>query len=79
MILPFVLFRGEPAILQSLTASADWNSNVFLWGTLVTGFFGFLLCIAGLLSIKVTSPITHMFSSVSGTIRRAALSNYAVS
>jgi hypothetical protein len=38
--------------------------RVFIWGSLVTGFFGFLLCIAGLLSIKVTSPVTHMFSSV---------------
>lgn len=31
----------------------------------MTGVFGFLLCIAGLLSIKVTSPVTHMVSSVS--------------
>jgi hypothetical protein len=38
--------------------------KVFVWGSLVTGFFGFLLCVAGLLSIKVTSPVTHMFSSV---------------
>jgi hypothetical protein len=38
--------------------------RVFIWGSLVTGFFGFLLCVAGLLSIKVTSPVTHMFSSV---------------
>ena len=27
------------------------------------GLFGFLICIAGFLSIKVTSPITHMVSS----------------
>ena len=25
--------------------------------------FGFLICIAGFLSIKVTSPVTHMISS----------------
>ncbi|KAH9944222.1 uncharacterized protein BXZ73DRAFT_73791 [Epithele typhae] len=44
-------------------ASPDWNASVFVWGSTVTGVFGFLLCVAGLLSIKVTSPITHMFSS----------------
>ena len=27
------------------------------------GVVGFLICIAGLLSIKVTSPVTHMFSA----------------
>lgn len=42
----------------------NWDWTVFAWGTLITGFFGFLLCVAGLLSIKITSPITHMFSGV---------------
>jgi len=27
------------------------------------GVFGFLICIAGFLSIKVTSPISHMISA----------------
>lgn len=31
--------------------------------SLVKGVFGFLMSIASLLSIKVTSPITHMVSS----------------
>ncbi|KAF9484128.1 hypothetical protein BDN70DRAFT_928713 [Pholiota conissans] len=35
----------------------------FLWGSLITGVIGFLMSIASLLSIKVTSPITHMVSS----------------
>ena len=62
---PFILIQGEYGVLLELINSQDWNGGVFLWGSLVTGLFGFLLCVAGLLSIKVTSPITHMFSSVS--------------
>ena len=64
LIAPFVLLLGEPAKVLELSASTESNIRVFVWGSLVTGFFGFLLCIAGLLSIKVTSPVTHMFSSV---------------
>ncbi|KAJ3568044.1 hypothetical protein NP233_g5975 [Leucocoprinus birnbaumii] len=64
MLLPFVIFNGEFAkIWDKYSNDATWDFSVFLWGSLVTGVFGFLLCIAGLLSIKVTSPITHMFSS----------------
>jgi len=40
-----------------------WDWNTFLWGNLVTGVFGFLISVAGILSVKVTSPVTHMFSS----------------
>jgi GDP-fucose transporter C1 len=67
LILPFVLLRQEPSKLFELAQTNTWNWSVFFSGSLVTGIFGFLLCIAGLLSIKVTSPITHMFSSVSST------------
>ena len=63
---PFVLLDGEVGTLFALMASPEWNMRTFIWGSLVTGVFGFLLCVAGLLSIKVTSPITHMFSSVRG-------------
>lgn len=69
-LLPFVFLNGEPSQLRAMMLSSEWNGNVFLVGSLVTGFFGFLLCIAGLLSIKITSPITHMFSSVSTRNRR---------
>lgn len=64
-LLPFVLLHREIFILEDLIHDSNWDGQVFLWGSVVTGIFGFLLCIAGLLSIKVTSPITHMFSSVS--------------
>lgn len=62
---PFILLQGEHIKLQELMATSGWDGRTFAWGSIVTGVFGFLLCVAGLLSIKVTSPITHMFSSVS--------------
>ena len=62
---PFIVMQGELGVLRELSARAEWDGSVFVWGSIVTGVFGFLLCVAGLLSIKVTSPITHMFSSVS--------------
>jgi len=37
--------------------------QTFIWGSVITGIIGFLMSIASLLSIKVTSPITHMVSS----------------
>jgi solute carrier family 35 (GDP-fucose transporter), member C1 len=64
LVAPFVMLLGEPVRILELSASPDWNMKVFVWGSFVTGLFGFLLCVAGLLSIKVTSPVTHMFSSV---------------
>ena len=64
LLVPFVLLRGEQWKLMELSMGSEWNVIVFVSGSLVTGTFGFLLCVAGLLSIKVTSPITHMFSSV---------------
>jgi GDP-fucose transporter C1 len=73
LIAPFVLLLGEPAKVLELSASAESNIRVFVWGSLVTGFFGFLLCIAGLLSIKVTSPVTHMFSSAARSVIQTLL------
>lgn len=35
----------------------------FWLGTILTGLGGFLISIAGILSVKITSPITHMVSS----------------
>ncbi|PFH49813.1 hypothetical protein AMATHDRAFT_62466 [Amanita thiersii Skay4041] len=72
-LLPFVILHKEPFLLLEMTRNADWDGHVFLWGCLVTGFFGFLLCIAGLLSIKVTSPITHMFSSAARSVLQTVL------
>ncbi|KAI0361415.1 hypothetical protein OH77DRAFT_1392280 [Trametes cingulata] len=60
---PFILLQGELSKLGQLVRTPEWNAEVFVWGSIITGVFGFLLCVAGLLSIKVTSPVTHMFSS----------------
>ncbi|KAF9225475.1 hypothetical protein BS17DRAFT_778637 [Gyrodon lividus] len=72
-LVPFIILRGEPMILEDLIHDSTWDGNVFLWGSLVTGIFGFLLCVAGLLSIKVTSPITHMFSSAARSVIQTVL------
>jgi len=72
-LFPFVIFHGEHNMLQAMMQNSKWNSNVFIWGSLVTGLFGFLLCVAGLLSIKVTSPITHMFSSAARSVLQTLL------
>lgn len=72
VLTPIVLFAGEvPAILKllfgldELVLPEDGLSplTTFIWGSMITGLFGFLMSIASLLSIKVTSPITHMISS----------------
>lgn len=69
-LIPCILFSGEIPRIQSMLVNLsseseeEWPWSVFVWGSAVTGVFGFLLCVAGLLSIKVTSPVTHMFSSV---------------
>jgi GDP-fucose transporter C1 len=70
---PFVLLHGEIGTLQMLIAEENWNGSIFFWGTMITGVCGFLLCIAGLLSIKVTSPITHMFSSAARSVFQTLL------
>ncbi|KAI6153892.1 hypothetical protein BKA82DRAFT_4095087 [Pisolithus tinctorius] len=73
LLLPFVFLHGEFSILEDLVHDSTWDPNVYLWGSLITGIFGFLLCVAGLLSIKVTSPITHMFSSAARTVIQTVL------
>jgi GDP-fucose transporter C1 len=72
-LIPFILLRGEQMLLQELTTTEAPRASVFFWGSLVTGVFGFLLCVAGLLSIKITSPITHMFSSALRSVLQTVL------
>ncbi|KJA28527.1 hypothetical protein HYPSUDRAFT_62165 [Hypholoma sublateritium FD-334 SS-4] len=73
LILPFVMLGGEPYTLLALSKSESWDLSTFFWGTIVTGTFGFLLCVAGLLSIKITSPITHMFSGAARSVLQTGL------
>jgi len=74
---PLSIIAGElPAIVQLLSGKLEAAQTLavpghgkystlqtFLWGSAITGVLGFLMSIASLLSIKVTSPITHMISS----------------
>jgi GDP-fucose transporter C1 len=68
-LVPCILFNGEFHLF--LKSDRDWT--VFIAGSIVTGIFGFLLCVAGLLSIKVTSPVTHMFSSAARSVIQTVL------
>ncbi|KAF8512753.1 hypothetical protein BU17DRAFT_96015 [Hysterangium stoloniferum] len=63
VLLPLLFLAGEGPAVHQLLFADEKGWETFLWGTLITGLFGFLICIAGFLSIKVTSPITHMVSS----------------
>lgn len=65
LLIPFILINGEAEKLQTMILfREDGQFKVFLLGGAVTGLFGVFLSLAGLLSIKVTSPVTHMFSAV---------------
>jgi len=78
MLAPFVFWTGESNHLLDLIRTAGggderWNWGVFVSGSVITGVFGFLLCVAGLLSVKVTSPVTHMFSSAARSVLQTLL------
>lgn len=78
MLAPFVILHGEHTLIMQLVYAGGSEGRTFLWGSLITGIFGFLLCVAGLLSIKVTSPITHMFSSVSPVLHYQSITSIYV-
>ncbi|PSR75761.1 hypothetical protein PHLCEN_2v8878 [Hermanssonia centrifuga] len=70
ILLPLLLLTGEgPGVHELLFSNPIVLEGeispltAFMWGSAVTGVLGFLMSIASLLSIKVTSPITHMVSS----------------
>jgi len=73
IIAPFILFNEEIGTFVELAHSAEWDGRTFVYGSMITGVFGFLLCVAGLLSIKITSPITHMFSSAARSVLQTLL------
>lgn len=67
---PLVVLSGEGGTVSEMAVVRGSALRTFLAGAAVTGVFGFLICIAGFLSIKVTSPVTHMVSSaVRGVIQ----------
>ncbi|KAJ7449293.1 hypothetical protein FB451DRAFT_755398 [Mycena latifolia] len=63
VLMPCLIMHGELGILRKRIYDVNEDWTTFVVGSLVTGIFGFLLGMAGSLSIKVTSPVTHMFSS----------------
>jgi len=74
VMIPCVVIAGEmPDILEMFFGEGK-ALETFLYGSAVTGVFGFLICIAGFLSIKITSPITHMISSAVRGVFQSAVS-----
>ncbi|KZV74817.1 hypothetical protein PENSPDRAFT_662079 [Peniophora sp. CONT] len=73
LLAPFIVIVGEPLKFMALVSEPDSNVATLIWGSLVTGVFGFLLCVAGLLSIKITSPVTHMVSSAARSVLQTLL------
>jgi GDP-fucose transporter C1 len=70
LLFPLVYLSGESTTVLEMVAVGGAPLKTFLTGATITGVFGFLICIAGFLSIKVTSPVTHMISSaVRGVIQ----------
>jgi len=67
-LLPFIFLNGELDALHQRLISPDQVWTPFVVGTAVTGVFGFLLGIANVLSIKVTSPVSHMFSAAAKSV-----------
>jgi GDP-fucose transporter C1 len=63
VILPFIFLSGEIFTIFDMMFGDGPGFWTFIVGATITGFFGFLICIAGFLSIKVTSPISHMVSA----------------
>ncbi|KAJ7703796.1 hypothetical protein B0H16DRAFT_1638427 [Mycena metata] len=78
-LLPCLILHGELGILRARYYDVDAQWWTFIVGCLVTGFFGFLLGISHSLSIKVTSPITHMFSSAAKGVIQTILSMWIFS
>lgn len=71
VMIPIIVFAGEvPAIMDLffgigvIPKEGELSDlQTFVWGSFITGALGFMMSLASLLSIKVTSPITHMVSS----------------
>ncbi|KAG0141975.1 hypothetical protein CROQUDRAFT_50931 [Cronartium quercuum f. sp. fusiforme G11] len=62
-LIPLIFITNEPIKFLQLIQLGGNPLKTFLIGTIITGIFGFLICLAGFISIKVTSPVTHMISS----------------
>jgi len=72
-LIPGIAVSGELGGMWRLIQGQEGDRGAFVLGTVVTGLVGFLICVAGLLSIKVTSPVTHMFSSAVRSVLQTML------
>ncbi|KAI0752878.1 hypothetical protein C8Q80DRAFT_1267350 [Daedaleopsis nitida] len=67
ILIPVFILMGElPGVMELLFGDNPTKPDgfsTFVKGSIITGVFGFLMSVASLMSIKVTSPITHMVSS----------------
>jgi len=73
ILLVIIVVKGEVVDFVGMARSGTWDWTTFAWGNFVTGVFGFLISVAGILSVKVTSPVTHMFSSAARSVLQVAL------
>ncbi|ORX36335.1 hypothetical protein BD324DRAFT_489113 [Kockovaella imperatae] len=74
-LIPLVIICGEgPGALRLL--SGEHDAKTFFWGAGITGVFGFLISLASFISIKVTSPVTHMISSAARGVLQTMLAVY---
>ncbi|KAJ7176461.1 hypothetical protein C8R46DRAFT_1188336 [Mycena filopes] len=67
-LVPCVLLNGELAVMRGRMANPNEDWTTFVVGSAITGLFGFLLGIANVLSIQVTSPVSHMFSAAAKSV-----------
>lgn len=75
IMVPCIVMAGEVPNVMKLFSEGGQPLTTFIYGSAITGVFGFLIGIAGFLSIKITSPITHMVSSA---VRGVVQSLFAV-
>nr|XP_019050155.1 hypothetical protein I302_00577 [Kwoniella bestiolae CBS 10118]OCF29085.1 hypothetical protein I302_00577 [Kwoniella bestiolae CBS 10118] len=73
-LVPMFIISGElPAAIKLLS---NGGASQFFWGAAITGLFGFLISLASFISIKVTSPVTHMISSATRGVLQTMLAVY---
>ncbi|RDX41873.1 hypothetical protein OH76DRAFT_1411719 [Lentinus brumalis] len=83
LLAPGLVLVGElPGVMKLLfgpneSAPGEMSTlSTFVMGSIITGVFGFLMSVASLMSIKVTSPITHMVSSAVRGVAASILGYY---
>ena len=75
LILPLIGVLETSKVIDFFFTGTSSGAEMgkFWIGTLLTGLGGYLISIAGILSVKITSPITHMVSSAARGVAQTAL------